>query len=103
MMISLMSSRPFDFWVGGVDALRLELLFYVSIYPTLSARSASNECWTYLVDIIPGEWGVGGHEEMTTWCRDQTGDDSNQIIIHITRISQRRRRSSHHRRHLPSV
>jgi hypothetical protein len=62
MMISLMLSRPFGSWVGGVDALRLGLLFFGLICPT---HQLPNQEWErekgYLVDIVACEWGVGGH------------------------------------------
>lgn len=34
---------------------------------------------------------------MTSRRRDQTGHDSDQIIVHVPGISQRRRRGGHHR------
>jgi hypothetical protein len=33
---------------------------------------------------------------MTTWRRDQTGNDTDEIVVHVARVSQSRRRSSHH-------
>jgi len=62
MTISLMLSKPFGFWVEGVDALHLGLWSFGSICPN---HQLPHQGWErengYLVDIIACEWGVGGH------------------------------------------
>lgn len=64
-----------------VVVLRIDLPYHISANRDLNLGLA------YLVDVVPGEWGVRGHEEMAAWCRDQTGDDTDQVVVHIAWIS----------------
>ena len=54
----------------------------------------------YLVDRVGSERGVGRHQEMTTRRWDERSDDADQVIIHISRVSQCLRACRHNRRDL---
>lgn len=39
---------------------------------------------------------VTGHEEMATRGGDEGGDEADEVVVHVTGITQRRRRRGHH-------
>ena len=102
-MILWMWWIPFGSLVEGVDASHLVLLSCGLIYPKkMSAFCSFVQVaeLAYLVYIVAREWSVRGHEEMAAWSRYKTGNDTNQIIVHVTWVTQCRRRCSHHSRNL---
>lgn len=54
----------------------------------------------HLVNLVTCERRVTRHEEMTPRCGYQTGDNPNQVVVHITWISQCCGRGCHDCRNL---
>lgn len=57
----------------------------------------------YLFNLVTGEWGVGGHEEVTSRCWDQRRDDADKVIVHVARVSQCLCARSYHSRDLANM
>ena len=53
-----------------------------------------------LPNTITREWGIRGHEEVTSRGRYQGRDDPNQIIVHVARVAKRCSAGRHNRRYL---
>ena len=43
---------------------------------------------------------VSGHEEVQARCGDEGGDDADQVVVHVARVSQGGRARAHHGRDL---
>jgi hypothetical protein len=43
---------------------------------------------THLVDLVTCEGGIGGHEEVAAWGRNEGGDYSDEIVVHVAGIAQ---------------
>jgi hypothetical protein len=52
--------------------------------------------------LIAREGRVGRHQKVASRRRNEGRDDAHEVIVHVTRITQRLRARSHHRRHLPT-
>lgn len=51
---------------------------------------------TDLGDGIVGERSVGGHEEVAARSWDERGDDSDEIVVHVARVSKGLSGGSHY-------
>lgn len=55
---------------------------------------------TDLVDLVARERRIGRHQKVASRCRNEGRDDAHEVIVHVTRITQRLCTRSHHRRNL---
>jgi hypothetical protein len=58
------------------------------------------ETKSYLVDMFASEWSIRCHKEVTPGCWDKGGNNSDEIVIHVSGVSERLSRGSHDRRDL---
>lgn len=56
-------------------------------------NGAHNPTATHLLDLIAREGRVRGHQEMTSWRGNQGCNDSNEVVVHVSRVPKRLRRS----------
>ncbi len=52
-----------------------------------------------LLDLVAGERGVGSHEEVAAWCGDQRGENADEVVVHVARVSEGGSARGHDGRH----
>lgn len=45
--------------------------------------------------VVGGERGVGGHEEVASWGRDESCDDTDEVVVHVAGVTKGSGASGH--------
>lgn len=53
-----------------------------------------------LLDLVAGKGGVGSHEEVGARGGDERGEDADEIVVHVARVTQRGGAGGHDGRYL---
>lgn len=48
-----------------------------------------------MLDVVAGEGGVGGHEEVAARGGDERGEDADEVVVHVARVAEGGCRGGH--------